>query len=99
MTFEMLPVASAELEEAVDYYNEQLPGLGFELAAEFARTLERIEDLPAGWAPFSQNARRCRLARFPYGVIYVLDAEHVLIVGFMHLARDPERWQDRLARL
>lgn len=36
MNLRIVRVASAELEEAVAYYNHQVHGLGVEFAAEFA---------------------------------------------------------------
>lgn len=34
--------------------------------------------------------------RFPYGVIYVLEPDHVWIVALMHLHREPGYWRERL---
>ena len=42
MKIEFLSIAELELVDAVEYYNQQSEGLGFELAAEVKRTLERI---------------------------------------------------------
>jgi hypothetical protein len=40
------PAAEAELRDAVAYYNDQCPGLGFEFAAEVRKTLARITNFP-----------------------------------------------------
>jgi hypothetical protein len=40
--------------------------------------------------------RRCRLARFPYGLIYGVDDETVVIVAVAHLHRRPRYWIDRI---
>ena len=32
----------------------------------------------------------------PYGVIYAIEADHVLIVSVMHLHRHPESWRKNL---
>jgi hypothetical protein len=32
----------------------------------------------------------------PYGVIYQIRKETLLIVAVMHLGREPERWKSRL---
>jgi hypothetical protein len=42
MRIEFLAAAEAELLEAVEYYNQQCEGLGFEFAAELRRTLVRL---------------------------------------------------------
>ena len=48
----VLSIAEEEFGEAVDYYNEQPPGLGFEFAAEVQRTFERVRRLPQAWPVF-----------------------------------------------
>jgi plasmid stabilization system protein ParE len=92
----ILRVASAELEEAVAYYNTQLPGLGYEIAAEFKDAVASIVEYPEAWAPFGRHGRRRRLSRFPYGVVYCVADDRIVITGFMHLARDPQRWEQRV---
>ncbi len=49
----VLSIAEEEFAEAVDYYNEQRPGLGFEFAAEIQRTFERVRRFPQAWPVFS----------------------------------------------
>lgn len=68
----VLSCAEAELAEAVDYYNSQCPGLGYEFAAEVQRTFERIRNHPTAWPVFSPRSRRCLTDRFPFGVLYQL---------------------------
>jgi plasmid stabilization system protein ParE len=96
MKIEFLPPAKAELMDAISYYNLQSEGLGYEFAAEVKRTLERIVRYPHAWAKLSKRTRRCRTIRFPYGVIYQVRGETLLIVAVMHMSREPERWKLRL---
>ena len=42
----VLSCAEQEFAEAVDYYNGQCPGLGYEFAADVQRTFERIRSFP-----------------------------------------------------
>ena len=98
MKVRILSCAEQELAEAVDYYNDQCPGLGFEFAAEIKSTLNRILSFPEAWPPFSLRSRRCLTDRFPYGVLYQVREDFILITAIMHLKRDPKQWQDRLAK-
>ncbi len=93
---EFLPPARAEFMDAISYYNLQSEGLGYEFAAEVKRTLERIVQHPNAWVTLSKRTRRCRTIRFPYGVIYQIRKETLLIVAVMHLSREPKTWKSRL---
>ena len=42
------------------------------------------------------KASRCRLSRFPYGLIYTIDHGDVLVLAVAHLHRHPDYWHDRL---
>ena len=96
MEVRILAPAEAELLDAVTYYNGESEGLGYEFAAEARRTIARIIEHPNAWAPISKRTRRCRLNRFPYGILYQLRPETILIVAVMHLRREPEFWKTRL---
>ncbi len=93
----VLSIAEEEFAEAVDYYNEQRPGLGFEFAAEVQRTFERVRRLPKAWPVFSSRARRCLTDRFPFGVLYEVRDDCILVGAIMHLKRDPKCWKERLS--
>ncbi len=96
MRVRFLSVAEDELRDAVRYYNEQSAGLGFEFAAEAKKTLARIVDHPEAWHALSKRTRRCRVSRFPYGVIYQLRDDCILVVAVMHMSRHPEHWKKRI---
>ena len=96
MTTRFLEAARADLREAIRYYEAQRQGLGAEFRDEVRSALERIERFPEAWHPLSQNTRRCRLHRFPYGIIYQVRPEEILVVAVAHLHRRPGYWDDRI---
>ena len=96
MKIEFLHPARLEFTDAVSYYNQQSEGLGYEFAAEVNRTLGRIAQYPEAWPKLSKRTRRCRTNRFPYGLIYQVREDNLLIVAVMHLSRNPESWKSRL---
>jgi hypothetical protein len=98
MEIVFLPPAKDEFTEAITYYNCQSEGLGYEFAAEVKRTLERIVQYPDAWFKLSNRTHRCRTNRFPYGVIYQIREETLLIVAVMHLSREPKTWKLRLKK-
>ena len=96
MRIEFLDPAATEFLEAINYYNLQSEGLGFDFAVEVKRTLERILQFPDAWAPLSKHTRRCRTNRFPYGLIYQIRRNTILIVAVQNLHKHPDSWRSRL---
>ncbi|MGD0921790.1 MAG: type II toxin-antitoxin system RelE/ParE family toxin [Terriglobia bacterium] len=62
---------------------------------EVKRAIERILQHPEAWAPISKRTRRYRTNKFPYGIIYQIRGDVVLIVAIMHLHREPTAWKSR----
>lgn len=96
MKISILSSAEREFAEAVDYYNEQRPGLGFEFALEIKNTFERIASFPQAWPQISTRTRRCLTNKFPYGVLYQIRPDGILVTVIAHLKRDPITWQQRM---
>jgi toxin ParE2 len=93
-----LEVAQIELDEAVTYYDTESAGLGQAFLLDVLSAIERIRRFPNAWHPLSANTRRCRTRRFPFGVIYQAVDNEILVVAVANLHRQPDYWQDRLAR-
>jgi toxin ParE2 len=96
MKIRFLEIAQIELDEAIDYYNSELPGLGGSFLAELLRALDRVGKFPEAWQSCSKRTRRCQLRRFPYGIIYRVLNDEILIVAIANLHRQPEYWQSRI---
>lgn len=95
MNIRYLGAADTEFQEAIDYYNEQRPGLGFEFSAEVRDAIARIENYPSAWTPLSKRTRRCQVHRFPYSIIYEVRADSILIIAIQHHGRKPLNWRKR----
>ena len=96
MTFRFLPPAAREVREAARHYEEKVPGLGFDFIAEVRAAIRRILAHPQAWCPLDNEFRRCRTSRFPYGLIYTVETDYILIVSVMHLHRHPDTWRKNL---
>jgi len=94
MKYRFLARAEDDLVEAFDYYEKAAAGLGAEFLSEIERAIARILLQPQAWARVSKNHRRCRLRRFPYGLIYAITGEEILITAVFHLHRHPDAWRD-----
>ena len=69
MIIKFLDEAQVELDEAIDFYNNESDGLGSVFLQEVLSAIERIANYPDTWHPLSTNTRRCQTRRFPYGLI------------------------------
>lgn len=98
MKIRFLESAQYELDEAIEYYNAEVPDLGHAFLMETLAVLERIRQFPEGWHPLSPNTRRCRLRRFPYGVIYAAIDDQIVVIAVAHLHREPNYWRKRLLK-
>ena len=96
MTLRLLTVAQSELDDAIAWYNTQASGLGNAFLIEAIKAFRLIEQYPHAWHPLTTDIRRCRLARFPYGVVYTPDGADLMIVAVAHLHQAPTYWRDRM---
>ncbi|MGH7566798.1 MAG: type II toxin-antitoxin system RelE/ParE family toxin [Gemmatimonadota bacterium] len=96
-TVRNLRAASEEFAAAVEWYEEQLPGLGADFFDAVAETTTRIQAHPEIGAPTSagKRTRRVLVPRFPYQVVYQPMADQIVIVAIAHLKRRPGYWTNR----
>ena len=88
--------ALSELREATLYYEQQEKGLGVKFLDEIDATVDRVQRFPHAWHPVSARSRRCRTHRFPFGLLYQVRSDEILITAVMDLRRDPQRWKELL---
>ena len=96
MEVRFLNAAQIELDEAFYYYEEQIEGLGHDFIKEVLATVKRIKNNPEAWTQLSVRTRRCLTHRFPFGIVYQLRENEILIVAIAHLHRKPGYWKNRL---
>ena len=95
MKIKFLEEAKFELDEAIEYYESESPGLGNQFLQEVLNSLNRIANFPEAWHPLSINTRRCQTAKFPYGLVYAILENEILIISVSNLHRKPNHWKDR----
>lgn len=95
MTFRFLSPAQRDLADAASYYDSVSSGLTLEFIDELEAAIGRILLNPLAWAKLDIYHRRCRLRRFPYGLIYSIEQDAVVISAVMHLHRHPDSWKNR----
>ena len=87
--------AERDLSEAHAWYEERVPGLGSDFLVVVERALESIQENPAQFPLIYRDVRRALLSRFPYGVFFVWEAQHISVLAVIHTAREPTKWRRR----
>jgi len=88
--------AQLELEDASEYYELEVPGLGPLFREEVKRGLRRIREYPDAWAKEKGDVRRFLLHRFPYQILYSIEKNYIYIIAIAHCHRRPDYWVDRI---
>jgi plasmid stabilization system protein ParE len=92
----LTPEASADLDEAYAWYDQQRPGLGDEFLGCVEGCIAKICRDPE-WSPIVHDEyHRALVRRFPYAIFYEFAVETVTIFAIFHTARDPSKWRQRL---
>jgi plasmid stabilization system protein ParE len=89
------PEAEADLVAAAQFYESHRPGLGVDFIAEVQRAARVVASYPRIGRQFSKRLRRVLVPRFPYGLLYEIGAEQVLVVAVAHVRRRPGYWRHR----
>ena len=89
--------AQLEVDDAVTWYDTQSSGLGTQFLDDLDRTVRRIVAYPLSCQEIEPELRRGLLSRFPYGIIYGIDDDTIIIIAVAHLHREPRYWITRMS--
>lgn len=90
-----LPLAYSDYQQALAWYQARSPqaAANFETAVDVG--LRRIADAPEQWPRCDDQHRFYVLRRFPYSIIYRVEAGDVLVVAVAHARRSMSYWIGR----
>jgi toxin ParE1/3/4 len=89
------PEAQADLAETQKWYEERATGLGRQFVEAVDDTLVSITNNPQAYPAVRNVVRRALTKRFPYGVLFLVEEDTVVVLAILHQARDPELWSRR----
>jgi hypothetical protein len=96
MNIRFLTLAQQEVDDAVSWYNNQTENVGLGFLDELDRAVRLVKSYPLAFTEIEPEIRRCRLARFPYALIYGIEQQTIIVIAVAHLRRQPGYWSDRL---
>lgn len=87
-------LAKRDLMEAIAFYEDNARAL--ELLAHVRRALVRLRRFPLSGRAIRGPVRQVVLSKYPYSLLYSVEAEHIRILAFAHHRREPLYWLDRI---
>lgn len=93
MKYVFHPEALAEYAEAVQYYTGQRVEVAQAFINAIEDTVHRIRESPTRYAMIDDDVRRCMARKFPYGILYTIEQDYILILAVMHCSREPGYWK------
>lgn len=90
------PRALRDVQEAIDYYEEQQPGLGEKFEQVLNRYFLKLEKSPVFQIRYDQ-VRCLPLKKYPYMIHFAVDEKNksVTVYAVLHTARTPGIWKNR----
>ena len=95
MTIRWQTEAVEEVDAIAAFYQGIQPGLEQRFLEVLEDALRRIGRRPQMYQTIENDICRCKLPRFPYGIIFRVKPEHLEIIAVMHLHRQPGYWRTR----
>ena len=89
------PDAKEEADLAAAFYKEQQLGLEQHFLDNLEEALHRLQQHPLLYRIVSPNIRKCKIKRFPLGIIFRTRADCIEIIAIMHVRRKPGYWTKR----
>ena len=88
--------ARAELIDAQDWFENEAPDLGRRFRAAVNALIQSMSAKPRQFPVVYKSIRRALLRRFPYALLFVIEADDTLtVLACFHGSRNPAHWQKR----
>jgi toxin ParE1/3/4 len=82
--------------DAALFYESAAPSLGHDFLDDLQHAIDTAREPPELGAPVAHGFRRILVRRFPYSLIYAVEAGHIVVVAVAHQRRRPEFWKGRM---
>ncbi|MGH9949982.1 MAG: type II toxin-antitoxin system RelE/ParE family toxin, partial [Pyrinomonadaceae bacterium] len=97
LPLELSPAAKIELDEAIDWYNEQAEDLSAKLVEAIDADLVRIQKSPMLFpVVHGTTIRQAAVQKFPFIILFTVEAERILVYSIFHTSRNPIIWRGRI---
>lgn len=87
--------AREELREATRWYAERSKRAARRFVTAYKHARGLIEEAPERWAELEPGVRRVVLHKFPYSLLFAIEADVVVVLAVKHDKRHPDYWRER----
>ncbi len=91
------PLAKIDIDDNIDWYEQQQSGLGLRFYEYVKTTFRLIEQNPLSFPVKYKNTRVAVVNKFPFAINYYIDKENkiVAILSVFKTPQDPDKWKKR----
>lgn len=93
MDFEWEPTPAMEVKRLVCNFAAESPDRAENFVSALDGARKRILLNPELPREIEPGYRKCRLDRFPYSLIYVIEGEIIWVIAFVHNSRHHDYWK------
>ncbi len=95
-TIRIEPEAGEDIQEGIDWYNEQQTGLGKEFHIAVKARFKKLQTNPFYQVRY-ENVRCLPLKKYPYMIHFTIHEERKMVVvhAVLNTSRDPKSWKVR----
>jgi toxin ParE1/3/4 len=95
MTLKISPFAESDLQESINFYNEQQENLGQSFLGVINETFTSIKNNPLQFPKAYKEFRRVITPRFPFIIFFVMKEDVCYVLAIFHTSRNPNIIKDR----
>lgn len=97
----ILPSAYADMRKGKKWYSDINEDLGIDFRESVNEEIDYIKDNPEHYQTRYKEFRLSKVTRFPYAIFYIIDESRklIVIVGVMHMSRNPEIMTNRKIKI
>lgn len=94
--FQILDAADRDIRETIGHYERVRKGLSMDFELCLDEGYADILNLPLGYQIRYRDVRIKFIRRFPYGIHYLVEPGHIIIIAVFHTSKSPGKWFNRL---
>jgi hypothetical protein len=94
-TIRFHPKVAVDIQSAASWYDVISRTLGARFRNAVKTRIAAVKSRPESFGRIHDERRAAPIKGFPYFILFLPRAEHVIFIGVLHTASDPSKWSER----